>query len=74
LKKNIGKYEINIVTENYVLSTGFTDRLRGKKISHHWGLSPYDPLEHCFNILSDLPGVKKESFILHDMTIVSENL
>ncbi|XP_075626032.1 solute carrier family 2, facilitated glucose transporter member 11-like isoform X7 [Balearica regulorum gibbericeps] len=46
-----------------------TDRLRGKKIPRHWGLSPYDPLEHCFNILSDLPGVKKDSFILHDRTI-----
>ncbi|XP_050174426.1 solute carrier family 2, facilitated glucose transporter member 11-like isoform X4 [Myiozetetes cayanensis] len=40
------------------LGTGawFTDRLRGKKIPHHWGLSPHDPLVHCSNLLSDLPG------------------
>lgn len=43
-------------------------------MSHHWGLSLYGPLEHCFNVLSDLPGVEKDSFILHDMIIVSENL
>lgn len=62
-----------MVTENYVFSTGFTDRLPGKKSSHHWGLSPYDPLERCFNLLSDLPGTK-DSLILNNVTIMSQNL
>lgn len=69
MKNNFGKYEVGIVIKYYVLPIGFTDRLRGKKISYHWWIPPYDPLEHCFNILSDLPGVKKDSFILHDITI-----
>lgn len=46
-----------MVTKHF-LSIGFTYRPRGKKISHPWGIPPYDPLEHCFNVLPDLPGVQ----------------
>lgn len=37
---------------------------------NHWRIPPHDLLEHRFNLLPDLPGVKKGSFMLDDRTLV----